>query len=87
MKFLDIPSLAMLTAYLSGKEVGDFVLIARIEAYSCKRAGAPCWCRGGNACGVSRPRPSCNVPEELHRTNGLTLTLPRRSHTRRLVRS
>ncbi len=40
MKFLDIPNLAMLTTYLSGKELGDFVLVARIEAYSCAMPAA-----------------------------------------------
>jgi len=39
MKFLEQPQLEMLTAFLSGREVGDRILNGRIEAFSCKRAG------------------------------------------------
>jgi hypothetical protein len=35
MKFLDVPKLAVLTAYLSGRELGDTVLSAKVEAFSC----------------------------------------------------
>lgn len=38
MKFLDIPKLALLTAYLSSREVGDTVLTAKLEAFSCALA-------------------------------------------------
>lgn len=35
MKFLDNEKLAVLSNYLSGREVGDKILDGKIEAYSC----------------------------------------------------
>jgi hypothetical protein len=35
MKYLDVPKLAVLTAYLSGRELGDTILSAKVEAFSC----------------------------------------------------
>ena len=39
MKFLEQPRLAMLSAFLGSRELGDRVIHGRIEAFSCKRAG------------------------------------------------
>jgi len=40
MKYLEEPKLSMLTSYLCGCKLGDIILDGRIEAFSCKRAGA-----------------------------------------------
>merc|ERR1719267_36830 len=39
MKFLEQPRLAMLSAFLGNRELGDRIINGRIEAFSCKRAG------------------------------------------------
>lgn len=55
MKFLDIPQLALLTAYLSGRELGDTVLSAKVEAFSCA-------CHAGGRPAPHAPVTPCHSP-------------------------
>ena len=40
MKYLEEPKLSWLSSFLAGCELGDRTLECRLEAFSCKRAGA-----------------------------------------------